>query len=65
MKYDPEVFCIVVEPLFRVHKALRQRGYANNQTHLIVAAVSGRPGVASFFEYAGTSCVFGSDFRVL
>jgi len=40
MLYDPQVHCLYVEPLFRVHVALRKRGYDNNSTTLIHSAVT-------------------------
>eukprot|EP00467_Chlorarachnion_reptans_P019671 CAMPEP_0114534414 /NCGR_PEP_ID=MMETSP0109-20121206/27826_1 /TAXON_ID=29199 /ORGANISM="Chlorarachnion reptans, Strain CCCM449" /LENGTH=353 /DNA_ID=CAMNT_0001717823 /DNA_START=30 /DNA_END=1091 /DNA_ORIENTATION=+ len=53
LRYDPEIFCLHVEPLMRVHEALRKRGFDNNSTFLVHAAVSNVTGLAPFYEYAG------------
>ena len=60
LPYDPEVFCIYVEPLMRVNSALYERGLVTNSSVLIHAAVSDRRGLAPFHEYGGVSGVASS-----
>jgi len=52
--YDPEVFCIYIDPLFRVNKQIRESELFNNATFMLLSAVSDVAGVAAFNEYAGT-----------
>jgi len=58
--YDPTVFCIYVEPLTRVTKALVERNLITNSSLLVHAAVSLYPGLLPFYEYAGVSGVASS-----
>lgn len=60
LPYDPEVFCIYVEPLMRVNTALIERGQITNSTILIHTAIGPTAGLMPFYEYAGTSGVASS-----
>lgn len=60
LAYDPEVYCVYIEPLMRVNRALHDRGLITNSSILIHAAVSNTHGLAPFYEYAGESGVASS-----
>lgn len=60
LPYDPEVFCVYVEPLMRVNKGLHERGLITNTSILIHTAVGPEKGLSPFYEYAGVSGVASS-----
>jgi len=51
--YNPEIFCIYVEPQWHINKGIRERGFDNNSTVILMAAVSDVPGVFPFKTYGG------------
>lgn len=60
LPYDPEEFCIYVEPLMRVNTALYERGVVTNSSILIHTAIGPTNGLMPFYEYAGVSGVASS-----
>ena len=60
LPYDPEVFCIYVEPLMRVNTKLYERGLITNSSILIHTAIGPSNGLMPFYEYAGVSGVASS-----
>ncbi|KAL7515953.1 hypothetical protein ACHAWX_001019 [Stephanocyclus meneghinianus] len=60
LPYDPEEFCIYVEPLMRVNTALYERGVITNSSISIHTAIGPTNGLMPFYEYAGVSGVASS-----
>jgi len=60
LPYDPEVFCVMVEPLLRVVTGVHERGQVTNTSIMIHTAVGPSRGLAPFYEYAGVSGVASS-----